>query len=64
MPLTLPTLASLIADDMDADVVCIDEGIADVDLNLDVDLVGMTVITGTDPRAYDLAAEFRNPGRA
>ena len=63
MPLTLPTLASLIPDDMDAEVVCIDEGIADVDLNLDVDLVGMTVITGTAPRAYDLAAEFRNRGR-
>jgi len=63
MPLTLPTLAALIPDEINAEVVCIDEGIEDVDLNLDVDLVGMTVITGTAPRAYELAAEFRNRGR-
>ena len=52
MPLTLPTLAALIPDELNADVVCVDEGIADVDLNLAADLIGMTVITGTAPRAY------------
>lgn len=64
MPLTLPTLAALVPDDVNAEVVCIDEGIADVDLNLKVDLVGMTVITGTAVRAYALAAEFRKRGIA
>ena len=34
----------------------IDEGIEDVDPDLQADVVGMTVITGTAPRAYELAA--------
>lgn len=62
MPLTLPTLASLIPEDLNAEVVCIDEGIADVDLKLDADLIGMTVITGTAPRAYELSSHFRSRG--
>lgn len=60
MPLTLPTLAALVPNDVDAEIVCLDEGIQDVDLRIDVDLVGMTVITGTALRAYELAAQFRN----
>ena len=59
MPLTLPTLASLVPSDINAEVICIDEGISDVDLDLDADLIGMTVITGTAPRAYELAKRFR-----
>jgi radical SAM superfamily enzyme YgiQ (UPF0313 family) len=59
MPLTLPTLTALVPKELDARVICIDEGIADVDLNLCADLIGMTVITGTAPRAYELAANFR-----
>lgn len=59
MPLTLPTLAALVPSDLDAEVICLDEGIQDVDTTLDVDLVGMTVITGTANRAYELAAQFR-----
>jgi radical SAM superfamily enzyme YgiQ (UPF0313 family) len=58
-PLTLPTLASLVPKDMNTSVVCFDEGISDIDTNLDVDLVGITVITGTAVRAYELASEFR-----
>ena len=63
MPLTLPTLAALIPEELDAEVVCIDEGIEDVDLNLDADLIGMTVITGTAMRAYELAKHFRAQGK-
>lgn len=63
MPLTLPTLASLVPSDLNAEVTCIDEGIGDVDLDLEADLIGMTVITGTAPRAYALAAEFRRRGK-
>ncbi len=59
MPLTLPTLAALMPNDVDAEIVCLDEGIQDVDPLIDVDLVGMTVITGTATRAYALAAQFR-----
>lgn len=62
MPLTLPTLAALVPPELDASVVCFDEGIQDVDTSIDVDLVGMTVITGTAMRAYELAAEFRSRG--
>jgi radical SAM superfamily enzyme YgiQ (UPF0313 family) len=62
MPLTLPTLAALVPDELSADVVCVDEGINDIDLNLDADLIGMTVITGTAPRAYELARHFRQRG--
>src|SRR5215203_5133945 len=38
-PLTLTTLASLVPDDLGADVTIVDEGIADVDLDADADLV-------------------------
>lgn len=62
MPLTLPTLAALVPSDLKAKVVCIDEGIQDVDLKIDADLIGMTVITGTANRAYELAKHFRSRG--
>jgi radical SAM superfamily enzyme YgiQ (UPF0313 family) len=62
MPLTLPTLAALVPPELNAHVVCIDEGISDVDLDLQADLVGMTVITGTARRAYELASHFRRRG--
>jgi radical SAM superfamily enzyme YgiQ (UPF0313 family) len=62
MPLTLPTLAALVPSDVRAEIRCVDEGIADVDLDLDADLIGMTVITGTAPRSYALAQHFRGRG--
>src|ERR1041385_1837283 len=49
-PLTLTTLAALIP--FEAQVTLYDEGIQDVPENLDADLIGMTVITGTARRAY------------
>lgn len=61
-PLTLTTLAALIPPELPHTVQCIDEGIADVPLDLDVDLVGLTVITGTAVRAYALADHFRSRG--
>ena len=62
MPLTFPTLKALVPPELNATVECIDEGIGDVDLNLDADLIGMTVITGTAMRAYSLADHFRQRG--
>jgi radical SAM superfamily enzyme YgiQ (UPF0313 family) len=59
MPLTLPTLAALVPKELDAEVACVDEGIADIDFDLQADLIGMTVITGTAPRAYKLSDHFR-----
>src|SRR6186713_560753 len=62
-PLTLTTLAAYIPPELNAGVELIDEGIADVPLELDADLVGLTVITGTARRAYELADHFRKHGR-
>ena len=61
-PLTLTTLASLIPQDLDAEVTLIDEGIADIALDVDADLIGISAITGTAPRAYELADHFRDRG--
>jgi radical SAM superfamily enzyme YgiQ (UPF0313 family) len=61
-PLTLTTLAALAPPELDVDFRLIDEGIDDIPLDLETDLVGITVITGTAPRAYELAAHFRGRG--
>jgi len=58
-PLTLTTLASLIPEDLDIEVEIYDEGIEEIDLNLEADLICMTVITGTANRAYELSDHFR-----
>src|SRR4249920_89953 len=61
-PLTLTTLAALIPPELPVDLQLIDEGIADVPADLQADLVGLTVITGTAVRAYELADGFRARG--
>jgi radical SAM superfamily enzyme YgiQ (UPF0313 family) len=61
--LTLTTLASLVPAELNADVRLIDEGIHEVDPDrVEADLVGMTVITGTATRAYELSKRFRERG--
>jgi len=63
MPLTLPTLAALVPPELNAEVVCLDEGICDVEPSrIEADLVGLTVITGTAVRAYELAETLRGRG--
>lgn len=61
-PLTLTTLASLVPGELGAEVTIVDEGIADVDTEVAADLVGISAITGTAPRSYELAARFRARG--
>jgi radical SAM superfamily enzyme YgiQ (UPF0313 family) len=61
-PLTLTTLASLVPAELNVELMLIDEGIADLPEKLDVDLAGLTVITGTAPRAYELSAQLRKQG--
>jgi hypothetical protein len=46
-PLTLTTLASLVPPGIQAHIEIVDEGNEDIDLDLQADLIGMTVITGT-----------------
>lgn len=61
-PLTLTTLAALAPEELGIRFTLIDEGIEDVPEDLEADLVGMTVITGTAPRSYELARGFRARG--
>ena len=61
-PLTLPTLVSLIPAEIPHRVSLIDEGIRDIPLGLEADLVAITVITPTAPRSYWLADHFRARG--
>ncbi len=63
MPLTLPTLAALVPQELGARVTAFDEGIDDIDPEtIEADLVGMTVITGSAPRSYELAERMRARG--
>ena len=61
-PLTLTTLAALVPEELAAQVQVYDEGIQEVPENLNADLVGLTVITGTARRAYELADGYRRRG--
>ena len=62
-PLTLTTLASLVPPEIPADVSIIDEGIDEINLDrIQADLVGISAITGTAPRSYELSAELRKRG--
>ena len=61
-PLTLTTLASLVPPELPHEVQIIDEGIEEIPLDLQADLIGITVITGSARRAYELSAHFRARG--
>lgn len=62
-PITFPTLASLIPEDIPHQVQVLDEGVCDIDpAKVEADLVAMTAITGSAPRAYELAADLRQRG--
>ena len=61
-PLTLTTLAALGADQPDIEFRLVDESIDRVPLDEPADLVAISVLTGTAPRAYALADHFRRRG--
>ncbi|MEQ1504012.1 MAG: radical SAM protein [Myxococcota bacterium] len=61
-PLTLPTLASLVPPELGAEIALYDEGIEDIPDDLQADLVGITVITGSAPRSYQIADRLRARG--
>ena len=50
-PLTLTTLAALAPAELDITFALHDEGTADVPLDLEADLIGLTVLTGSSVRA-------------
>ncbi|MCJ8331892.1 MAG: radical SAM protein [Lentisphaeria bacterium] len=60
-PLTLTTLAALIPENLNVEVELYDEGIEEIP-ELDVDMVAMTVITGSAMRSYALAEEYMKRG--
>ncbi|MBF0299113.1 MAG: B12-binding domain-containing radical SAM protein [Oligoflexia bacterium] len=61
-PLTMTTLAALTPDDINANIRIIDESVEKVDFEkiTNVDLVGISAMTGTSIRAYQIAKIFRN----
>ena len=61
-PLTLTTLAALVPPELDVQIQVFDEGVQDLPEIPDADIVGMTVITGTAKRAYELAGRYRANG--
>ncbi len=61
-PLTLTTLAALVPEDLDAEITIQDEGVQPLNLDFEADLVGLSAITGTALRTYQLADELRRQG--
>ena len=62
-PLTLTTLAALVPTEIPAEVRLIDEGVDEIDPDsVAADLVGISAITGTAPRAYEIAGQLRRRG--
>lgn len=62
-PLTLTTLAALVPAELAADITLVDEGIDEIEPDaIDADLVGISAITGTAPRAYEISARLRRRG--
>ena len=60
-PLTLTTLAALVPE-ADAEVKVVDGSVEEIPLDYPADLVGISVITGCAPAAYELARHYRRRG--
>lgn len=61
-PLTLTTLAALVPEELQAEVIIYDETAGTIPLDLEADLIGITCITGTASRCYAYADYFRAKG--
>ncbi|MBM4331840.1 MAG: B12-binding domain-containing radical SAM protein [Deltaproteobacteria bacterium] len=59
-PMALPVLAACTPPGVE--IKLIDEAVEDVNLNLEADMVGLSAMTPTAPRAYALADHFRSRG--
>ena len=59
-PHSLLAVAALTPKDIKIEL--IDENMEDIDFNKKVDLVGITTMTASAPRAYEIADKFRNRG--
>ena len=61
-PMTAPTLAALIPDELNAEVKFYDETVEPVPLDIEADIISITAITGTADRAYKYCDYFRKRG--
>lgn len=61
-PLTATTLAALVPPELDADITIADESVQRIPFDKRFDLVGISCLTGTSTRAYEIAARFRERG--
>jgi len=61
-PLTMTTLAALVPEKLNAELVIYDETVQPIPINLEADIVLITAITGTSPRAYKYCDYFRSRG--
>jgi radical SAM superfamily enzyme YgiQ (UPF0313 family) len=61
-PLTMPLLAALVPKDLNAELAIYDETIEPIPLDLNADIILITAITGTSPRAYKYCDYFRSKG--
>jgi radical SAM superfamily enzyme YgiQ (UPF0313 family) len=61
-PLTLATLAALVPQDIEAEIAIFDETVEPLPREIEADLIGMTVITGTSQRVYCWADYYRSRG--
>jgi len=59
-PHSLLAIAALTPKDIEVEI--IDENIEELDFNRKADLVGITTMTASSPRAYEIADEFRRKG--
>jgi radical SAM superfamily enzyme YgiQ (UPF0313 family) len=61
-PLTLTILAALVPPELNAEIQIVDEGVESLKGDFQADLVGISALTATAPRAYALADEIRQRG--
>lgn len=58
-PLTLTSLAALVPHEINADIRIVDESIDIIPFDESFDLVGISCLTGTSARGYEIADQFR-----
>ncbi len=61
-PLTATMLAALVPTDLNADIKIVDESVSSIPFNSTFDLVAISCLTGTAPRAYEIADQFKAKG--
>ena len=61
-PLTLTTLAALVPEELQAEIVIYDDTAGKIPLDIDADIMGITCITVTASRCYAFADYYRSRG--